>query len=383
MSIKNKFFVSGIMMIIVPILVIFLTGIGFFTWFFIARPECANLLFIDRHFDQEMIISDPLFFRVVCLWAVVSVVVIMISSIFIISFQTGILLKSLSDLKNCADNIKTGNLDFEVMTSPYEEINKVCIAFEEMRKRLKEMNLIQLEYEKERNMLIANVSHDLRTPITSIKGYVEGIMDGIAATPEKREEYLHTIYLKAETLEALVKSMNEFSAYEMQRVRYNFQFMDIVPVLSSFMEGYRLDLEAEGMLLHSQIPQKELIVMLDEEKFCRVLANIVGNAVKYRKSGESVLEVTLEEWNDGVCVVISDDGKGISGQDIPKVFESHFRADPSRNSQIQGHGLGLSIAKQIVEAHKGKIWLRSEQDVGTTIYIYLPLRKSNHGEAKR
>lgn len=370
MTIKNRFVLSGIWMLAVPIGVILLGGMGLLIWFFASSS--SHIAYLFENFWG--ILDDPEFQKGALVWSVSSVFIILAAVVAAFIQLSASVLKPIGDLKQAANNIKDGMLDFEIMTARYDELNELCMAFDAMRKRLQEVELLQKEYENERSMLIANISHDLRTPITSIKGYVEGIMDDVADTPEKKREYLRTIYQKAEILEALVESMSEFSAFEMKRVHYEFKYEDIAPLLRDFAEDYRLDLESEGIELRCAVPEKPAVVMLDWNKMLRVLSNVVGNAVKYKKDGGGILEISLDERGGGVYLVITDNGRGIRADDIKRVFESHFRGDLSRTSQVEGHGLGLSIAKQIVETHRGKIWLQSAENVGTSVFIYLPLK---------
>lgn len=370
MTMKNRFMMSAIWVVVIPVFSIILIGVVMLTWFFVSDP--AHTAYI---FNRADALTDPVFVKLLLIWAALSVLIAIICSAAVVFHLSATLLSPLKGLRKAADNIRSGNFEFEIMTSRYEELNELCTAFESMRKRLSEMDLIQKEYEKERSLLIANISHDLRTPITSIKGYTQGIMEGVADTPEKVKRYLSTIYQKAEILEDLAGSMSDFSKYEMKRIHYDFKAQDIVKFVSGFAEECRLDLE--GVDLKCTVPDQSIIVLLDIPKMRRVLSNIVGNAVKYKKEDSEIcqIQISLEYMQEGVCISIADNGIGISEEYIKKVFESHFRVDPSRTNQVTGQGLGLSIAKQIVEGHKGKIWITSKANVGTTIYIYLPLHK--------
>lgn len=369
MTIKKRFVMSGIWVILIPLVSIVMIGAILATWLFVSDPSLTIYIF-----DWDIIAANPNVQKLTFIWAVVSVAIAIISSTAVVFRLSSTLLSPLDNLKQAADKISSGNLDFEILTSKYEELNELCTAFEAMRKRLQEMDLIQREYEEERNLLVANISHDLRTPITSIKGYAQGIIEGIADTPEKRNKYITTIYQKAEILEELAASMNEYSQYEMKRVQYDLNPRDIAAFIRNFTDECRLDLESDGIALICKIPDKEFIVMLDAVKMRRVLSNIVGNAVKYKNIDSSTLQISLENMQGGVCITVADNGMGISVDDIKRVFDSHFRGDPSRTSQAKGQGLGLSIAKQIVEAHKGKIWITSKAEEGTSVYVYLPLR---------
>ena len=278
---------------------------------------------------------------------------------------------SINDLARAADYIRADNLDFEVMGSEYDEIDMLCNNFDMMRKELKRAREREKYMKKERNMLLANISHDLKTPITSIKGYVEGIQDGIADTPEKMKRYLDTIHTKAEVIDDLVNNLSVFSKLELSRLIFEFKEGDINSFMRDFVDDYRLDLEKNGIKLETDIPIDEVIVRMDYEKISRVFSNLIDNAVKYRSEDNPTLSVSTMCSDGGVYVNISDNGIGIDENELKNVFEGFYRVDSSRS--IKGSGLGLGIAKQIVEKHGGKIWLKSDGlGKGTTAVVFLP-----------
>lgn len=224
---------------------------------------------------------------------------------------------------------------------------------------------------KERSMLLANISHDLKTPITSIKGYIEGIRDGVADTPEKMNRYLDTIHAKAEVIDDMVNNLSTFSKLELSRLTFNFETADINAFVNEFLEDYRLDFEKNNIKLINNISADIAYVKLDREKMSRVFANLADNAVKYKREDNPSLEITTFTRDGGVYVYISDNGIGIEEKELQNVFDGFYRVDGSRS--IKGSGLGLGIAKQIVEKHGDKIWLKSDGlGKGTTAVVYLP-----------
>jgi len=279
----------------------------------------------------------------------------------------------LKDLRGAAETIAEGNLSFEVLSCEDEEINDLCISFDQIRQRLKKNAEQEKRIETERNMLIANLSHDMRTPITSIKGYLEGIRDGVADSPEKMQKYLDTIYNKALILERLVDNMTQYSELELGRMQYAFEFIDLTEYLRDLEEDYRQSLEDGGFHLDVNLLDMPLTVVADRDKLKRVLDNLLSNAIKYNKAGGNVSLLTQTDGK-GVLLSISDTGMGIKESDLSKVFIGFYRGDASR-SNIKGNGLGLAISKQIIESHRGKIWIKSEENIGTQVYIYLPLRE--------
>ena len=197
------------------------------------------------------------------------------------------------------------------------------------------------------------------------------IQDGIADTPEKMKRYLDTIHTKAEVIDDLVNNLSVFSKLELSRLIFEFKEGDINSFMRDFVDDYRLDLEKNGIKLETDIPIDEVIVRMDYEKISRVFSNLIDNAVKYRSEDNPTLSVSTMCSDGGVYVNISDNGIGIDENELKNVFDGFYRVDSSRS--IKGSGLGLGIAKQIVEKHGGKIWLKSDGlGKGTTAVVFLP-----------
>jgi histidine kinase len=223
-------------------------------------------------------------------------------------------------------------------------------------------------------MLIANISHDLKTPITSIKGYIDGINDGVADTPEKLSRYLNTIKSKADMIDDLVSNLSTFAKLEVSGLTFNTEQGDLRDLLLDVLDSYRIDLEQCGIELSIEISPTPLTVRIDGDKMRRVLTNIIDNSIKYRLPESKLLDVKCFADSGSAYIIIKDDGMGIAAGELTRVFDSFYRADSSRTSQIKGNGLGLGIAKQITEKNGGRLWLRSDGiNKGTTVTLNLPL----------
>lgn len=294
--------------------------------------------------------------------------------ILLTSRLTGKITATLKTLRQAADNLRDGELDFQILSCDQRELDELSQSLESVRQRLKAAAVAEAAAQDERGLLMANLSHDLRTPITAIKGYVEGIQDGIANTPEKQAHYLQIIYNKSVVLEKLVRNMSDFSEYELGRMQYHFEYVDMGPFLRDLGEEYRDDVEQNGLSLVCQIPTGHYVVTADRGKLKRVLDNLISNAIKYSRPQGSIA-LTAEEYERGLVIQVSDNGKGIGTQALRHVFDSFFREDAARTSSVPGSGLGLAICRSIVDSHHGKIWLTSEEGEGTRAFIYLPLQK--------
>ncbi|MET3193080.1 HAMP domain-containing sensor histidine kinase [Bacillus sp. OAE603] len=282
----------------------------------------------------------------------------------------------LSALKLATQKIRDGNLNFKVTARSNDEIGQLSVAYEEMRQRLKESIDLQLKYEENRKELISNISHDLRTPITAIKGYVEGIKDGVADSPQKMESYLSTIYNRATDMDALIDDLFLFSKLDLKKIQFNFEEIDMVRYINYFIEELSWEFEEQGIEVRFHINENnQELVIADREKLKRVFVNIIQNSIKHMKSNEKIIEFSIENTNEFIKIEIRDNGNGIEPTSIPHIFDRFYRADNARNALTGGSGLGLAISKQIIHEHGGEIWVESELQKGTSIFFTLQYAK--------
>ena len=275
-------------------------------------------------------------------------------------------------LQDAAENIKEGNLDFEIETDGKDEIAELSRTFEEMRVKLKENAEEKLQAEAENRALVSNIAHDLKTPITAVKGYAEGIMDGVANTPEKVDKYVRTIYNKANEMNTLINELTIYAKIDSNKIPYNFAKLPVNAYFEDCVDEIRLDLEAKNIQLgYYNYVADDVVIIADPEQLRRVINNIVGNSVKYMNKTQSYINIRIKDVGDFIQVEIEDNGRGIAQKDLPYIFERFFRADASRNSATGGSGIGLSIVKKIIEDHGGKIWATSKEDTGTVMYMVI------------
>lgn len=275
-------------------------------------------------------------------------------------------------LKKATKNIKEGNLDFVLDVEGNDEFSQLCQDFEEMRKRLKESTEEKILMDKENKELISNISHDLKTPITAVKGYVEGIMDGVADTPEKMDRYVRTIYNKTNEMDHLINELTFYSKIDTNRIPYTFSKLNVEDYFSDCAEELGLEMETRGIeLVYANYVEKGVQVIADGEQIRRVIHNIVSNAIKYMEKPKGIIQLRVKDVGDFIQVEIEDNGKGIAAKDLPYIFDRFYRTDVSRNSSKGGSGIGLSIVKKIMEDHGGKVWATSRLGIGTIMYFVL------------
>ncbi|MDO5136503.1 MAG: HAMP domain-containing sensor histidine kinase [Eubacteriales bacterium] len=275
-------------------------------------------------------------------------------------------------LRKATQNIKEGNLDFVLDVEGKDEFSELCQDFEEMRLRLKESTEEKNLIEKENKELISNISHDLKTPITAVKGYVEGIMDGVADTPEKMDRYVRTIYNKTNEMDHLINELTFYSKIDTNRIPYTFSKLNVEDYFGDCAEEISLELDTKGIeLVYANYVEKNVLIIADGEQIRRVIHNIISNAIKYMDKQRGIIQMRIKDVGDFIQVEVEDNGKGIGAKDIPYIFDRFYRTDVSRNSSKGGSGIGLSIVKKILEDHGGKVWATSREGIGTIMYFVL------------
>lgn len=281
-----------------------------------------------------------------------------------------------TELNTAMREIKEGNFEYALETGIRGEIGDLYQNYEDMRLRLKESTEENRENEKQNRELISNISHDLKTPITAIKGYVEGIMDGVADTPEKMDKYIKTIYNKANDMERLINELTYYSGIDNNRIPYNFHRINVADYFGDCVEEVGMDLEQRGIELnYSNLADPGTVVIADPEQMKKVINNIISNSVKYMDKSHGVIDIRILDEAESIRIEIEDNGKGIAQKDLGRIFERFYRTDASRNSAQGGSGIGLSIVKKIIEDHGGYIWATSKEHEGTCLHFVV--RKYN------
>lgn len=219
-------------------------------------------------------------------------------------------------------------------------------------------------YEKRRKELISNLSHDLRTPLSSVLGYSEMLKNGIYDNDEEQRQYIDIIYRKSVYMEKLLSELLEYSRLELGTIRLQKQKMDITELVREILIEYYPEMEKRQYELVLEIPDEPIIGIWDKEKIGRVIRNLIDNALKYGMDGKKI-RIAIERKEKQVSVEIQDFGKGIPQKEIPHVTEQFYRADHARSSKQGGMGLGLFIVQEIVKLHNGNFYIESKEQQGT------------------
>ena len=282
----------------------------------------------------------------------------------------------LTILQGGLKQIAAGNYEYQLRGGKRDEIGAVIGEFEMMRRKLADLNKQKSEFDRQRGEIIAGISHDLKTPLTTIQGYTKGLMDGVANTPAKTERYLKTIYETALTMNSLVNQLNDFSKLDIDTIEYTFRERDLVKLIQDFAAINIPIYATKGLKIETDFADTPVEADIDKDQFLRVVRNILDNSVKYKDKPEG--EAKIKVYSDGANAVleIGDNGPGVSPHEIKYIFESYYRGDPSRTNPTTGSGLGLSIVKTIITAHDGTV--EAVNDNGLKIIIKIPQRRKRN-----
>ena len=310
---------------------------------------------------------------------IVIVLALCVVAVFLALWMYWSIVDPLKKVQLATENIKNGNLDFKLKLSnkkKKDEISELYEDFEEMRKRLKDNAEEKVEADKRDKEFISNISHDLKTPLTSIRGYCEGIMDGVASTPEKMDKYVRTIYTKTNEMEDLINQLTLYSNIERKSVPFDFNEVSAEEFFGDCAKALELELDAQSIrFAYDDRLREDCRLVVDEEQIRRVMNNIVSNSVKYAHVSPLEITMKVEDAGSEIRVSLADNGVGIAPKDLPHVFDRFYRADSSRNRSTGGSGIGLSIVKSIIEEHGGSVEASSEKDKGTVISFLLKKAK--------
>lgn len=307
--------------------------------------------------------------------SIAALLIILITNLMLSYAMSRDLVNPIYKLSTATKRITDGDLDYSIDYRGDNEIGALCEDFDRMRMQLKESKRIQKVYEENRRELIAGISHDLGSPLTLIKGYVSGLLDGIADTPAKKEKYLKTILDTACDMDKLVDELFLLSKLETDNFIFNFTKIDVSSYFNSKMSELPMFAGNSNMeFSFENFCPEGTYVMVDKLQITRVIKNIIQNSVKYNTNPNPKIRLTLSENGKFVNFSISDNGPGVAPEDLEKIFESFYRTDKARsNSSKSGSGLGLAIAKRIVLGHNGDIKAELNKSGGLSIIISVPI----------
>lgn len=302
------------------------------------------------------------------------VALIVLSSIVVFKRQIKRITVPMNALLDGVDRIENGDYDTPIPPLQYSEFDQLAVNINRMQERLKLSRSLKEEFEENRAVMIAGISHDLRTPVTSIRSYVQGLKDGVASTPEKQAHYLNVIAKKADDIEGLVESLFMISKMQMNAHHYHLIPVEVGKFLATTLDSASADFDANRVNLQfSNAAGRELWADIDPTEFSRAIWNVLHNSVKHNATKTVKISVTLSVHSSKISILMQDNGSGVADSELPFLFDLFYRADPARSNPAEGHGLGLAIVKNIVEGHAGSVAARN--DNGFVVEILIPEKK--------
>lgn len=304
---------------------------------------------------------------VICIFLIAFLVASMIAQ----QYNRTHIVEPIVHLKEATEQLINGDLDIEMPDEGEGEVYELHAAIEQLRVKLKDSVYYERKFDENRQFLVSSISHDLKTPVTAIRGYIEGVLDGVASTEEKRAKYLNEALQKTDLIRTMIDDLLLYSKLDLDQVAFEKTQVNLAEYVEACLDDQRFGFQKENkqIALYNELPEPAFVV-IDTNRFGRVIQNILDNAKKNIASCSGKVDVTIRRKLHNVILEFRDNGVGIKEEELPHIFDRFYRADSAR--KIRGSsGLGLAIAKQIVEGLEGRIWATSVYGEGTSILISL------------
>lgn len=327
------------------------------------------------HFPEEHWIASSLnrsfyvFLLTAFLAGIGAIIILMFLASFVTRRMNRIVMEPVELLVAGAERIKNRNLNEKIIYHGETEFEHVCETFNDMQQTILDDQEQRAKTERARTDMVTGISHDLRTPLTSIQGYIKGVLDGVADTDEKKRMYLKTAYESTEEMNVLLTKLFEFSRIESGQMPFRMVNVDLGEYTAAYtaQKETAADPEALKIRLHMEKPYFTEI-SLDVEQMRRVFDNLLENSMKYAGVTPVQIDVSIAETEDEVILTWKDNGKGVPQEKLGRIFERFYRCDEAR--QEKGSGVGLYVVKYIMERHKGSV--QAENENGLKLSLHFP-----------
>ncbi len=325
-----------------------------------------------HHNKEDGKVYDRILYTLGVVMFFVAIAIILLTNRFLTSFVFKRIIMPLETLVYGVHQIRDGNLDYHIDYTEKDEFQEICSDFNEMAQRLLDSVKARQKDEANRKELIAGISHDLRTPLTSIKAYVEGLETGVASTPEIQKRYLDTIKNKTSDLEHIVSQLFLFSKLDIGEFPLYLEKVDIGKELSNITVNLSEEYKEKGLIIKMKQNVKDICIQADIVQLRNAVINVLENSVKYKNKEQGQMKISCEDKGNYVTIRLEDDGPGVSNEALEKLFDVFYRTDPSRSNPSKGSGLGLSITAKILEQLGGSIKAENVTEGGLAIIMTLP-----------
>ena len=309
---------------------------------------------------------------------IISIIVVLLAILFSIIFTnrflTGFVFKKIEQpldiLSAGVEEISNGNLDYRLEYSKDDEFLPVCLAFNDMAQRLKKSVELTQKNEENRKELLLDISHDLRSPLTSIQAYVEGLIDGVADSPQMRDKYLQTIKRKTVDIEKMVSSLFAYSKLDMEEFALNEEKINLSDFMSDYIDSVGDEYSSKGLDVKIGCDEK-IAAFADRELLLRIVSNLLDNSLKYKNKQSAQSTISVSRESGFAKIEFADNGPGVDAECLDKLFEVFYRTDKARSNTGSGSGIGLAFVKKAVLAMGGRVAAENNLDGGLSVIIYL------------
>lgn len=376
-TVKRRILVSNVYMVLVT-LILFL-GINLLIVFCysesIENEVKASIEDVMEPGEMEHLLKDYTIYRnefilLFVMDGILCIAGLLIVSQFFTRQLTERIMEPLDALADGTRRIKANNLEQEIAYVGDKEFEDVCNSFNEMMRVISSEQDKNRKYEKARTDMIAGISHDLRTPLTAVKGTIKGLMDGVAVKPEQQRLFLETAYRRTGEMDMLLNQLFYLSKIETGNMPVSIQDIDIADFLQDYVEAKKDYSETGSEIMNIHTEEIGGKVAADPEQLQRILDNLLENSRKYAEQHPLVIDFNLYKTPNGCCICVRDNGAGAPDGKMPYIFQEFYRADESRNKK-EGNGLGLYIVKCLMEGMGGSV--SAENADGFAVSLSFPL----------
>lgn len=381
-TVKRKIFLSNALMVLVTLVIFLMINVviaKIYTEFVEQEFFTTTKGIVDEDGLEELLedftIRKQEFILLFLADGIFCITVLVVVSQFFTKKLTDDIMKPLNVLADGAERIRSNDLTKNISYTGEKEFESVCNTFNDMQKHILDEQEKNRKYEKARTDMIAGISHDLRTPLTAVRGTIKGLLDGIASTPELQEKFLETAYRRTGDMDVLLNQLFYLSKLETGNMPLSLQQIELSGFMENYVDTRREALEGESEELTLETGGITKKVYVDLEQLWRIFDNLLENSRKYGKTVPLKMRISLFEGKSGICVCFSDNGAGVPQEKIPYLFDEFYRGDESRNEK-GGNGLGLYIVKYLIEAMGGSVWAESAD--GFSVYMELPVKGGVH-----
>lgn len=382
-TVKKRIFISNACMILVTCFIVFFINIGVVKIYW-ESIEQGWLMSMTKGMDtsrvenmlEEWTVHQESFYVLFLVDLLICIAVWILVSLFFTKRLVNQIMNPLEALGEGAKRIRENNLTEVIDYKGDTEFEEICHTFNDMQAHILAEQEKNRKYEKARTEMIAGISHDLRTPLTAIRGSIKGILDGVVKDEKLRDKFLQTAYRRTGDMDILLNQLFYVSKLETGNMPLHLQSINLFSWISRYLKGKHTMLDEEEVEFREELEEVSKNAVIDPEQFQRIFDNLLENSRKYGNIKPIQITLSLKEREKDFLIRFSDNGQGVPEEKLEFIFDEFYRADKSRNKK-EGNGLGLYIVRNLIESMGGKVWAKNES--GLAVYIELPKGEEDYG----